>query len=80
MTDDIVARLRWRASLGKHTGSELSHDCTEAANEIERLRAALSFYADSNNWTEEWDKQFRAWVTVMDGGEIARAALGEKND
>ena len=59
------------------------------ASEVERLRAALQFYANSANWIDaEWDdgcntpnaipavNQEGAWV--CDCGDIARAALGQE--
>ena len=63
--------------MGKHTGSELSHDCTEAADEIERLRAALRYYAE-NPYPNVNDGPWGA--NSSDFGDVARAALGEKND
>lgn len=71
MTDDIVAQLRDQDIL-----------CDEAADEIERLRAALMFYRDAWLVTTEGKIPFepddRLWD---DKGEVARAALaGEKKD
>ena len=85
MSDDIVARLRWRASLGKRTGSELSNDCTEAAGEIERLRAALrevaEVYAGSEGIPQPITAAEGYLVRLsMEMFGIARAALGEKKD
>jgi len=70
---DIVERLR-----------NYDHDfdgklpvLSEAADEIERLREALKFYADEKRWRQEWDNQFHRMVcdAHSDGGAIALAAL-----
>ena len=66
MTDDIVTRLRtWSAD-------ESTWDLlTEAADEIERLRAALRYYASDAAWTIA-----QVEGAYGDYGQIARAALG----
>ena len=52
----------------------------EAADEIERLRAALEFYGNPDNWKSGgWDHQFRMMSpepVYIDKGDKARAALG----
>jgi hypothetical protein len=64
-------------------------DAFEAANtiirltaEVERLRAALEFYANPENWVSVWDHQFKMMAqepVYRDEGNKARAALsGEK--
>jgi len=59
--EDIVEWLRWNA---KEQGSRFG----EAADEIERLREALRYYA--NKKEEDWKDG--------DDGVVARKALGEK--
>jgi len=72
---DIVERLRY---WGKSFSLGM-----EAADEIEKLREALSFYAEKNSWRHtislghpQIDGTTSA--ALKDSGEIARAALGEK--
>jgi hypothetical protein len=55
----------------------------QAKEEIEKLRAALSFYAEKNSWRHtislghpQIDGTTSA--ALKDSGEIARSALGEK--
>lgn len=67
---DIVERLRatqddWPAALVK---LEL-----EAADELERLREALRYYADKSHWHVKYGDTY----ILVDEGRIARAALGE---
>lgn len=45
----------------------------EAADEIDRLREALKFYADKKNWRESYGNT----NINVDWGNIARSALGE---
>ena len=70
---DIVERLR-----SVYGWSQEAEWCAEAADEIERLRKALQFYADPNTWESEWDSQFKTWVPNHDSGLTARVALKEK--
>jgi len=48
----------------------------EAADEIDRLREALRYYANKSNWLVLSQDQF----VLADGGRVARAALGEGNE
>jgi hypothetical protein len=52
------------------------------AKENEKLRAALEFYANPENWVSVWDHQFKMMAqepVYRDEGNKARAALsGEK--
>lgn len=71
---DIVQRLR----EGRTNGSNLLWSVTaihrEAADEIERLREALRYYA-KNHYP---DIDAGPWgVNSADFGDVARAALGE---
>ena len=79
---DIVERLREGKSAGGYWREK------EAADEIERLREALQFYASKNNYEKK-----KVWTTTLpqyepdgykivtpvlfDNGERARAALKE---
>ena len=77
---DIVERLREQptmssfANIGDMVG-RLNHEREEAANEIERLREALRYYA-KNHYPDidagPWGPNSNDW------GDVARAALGEK--
>ena len=62
---DIVERLRsW-------PNDDIGYDAKEAADEIERLREALNFYAANHEWPNEGP-----WcVDSTDFGDVARAAL-----
>jgi hypothetical protein len=83
--DDIVQRLRdtWPVTV---TAGEVRNDCLEAADEIERLRAALKPFAFLNEddpkettqeaWEMRYRDRFRDWVDFGDI-EQARIALGE---
>jgi predicted restriction endonuclease len=53
-----------------------------AEDRIEKLEAALQFYADEKPYEPVWDDQFRTWVTdiLSDHGKRARKALEGKND
>jgi hypothetical protein len=75
MTDDLVKRLR-------DIGYCSPEDVAEAADRIEKLEAALRFYANDENYRQVWDDQFRTWVTdvLSDNGRIARKALEGKDD
>jgi hypothetical protein len=51
----------------------MAHRAVELENEIERLREALKFYADRQNYE---DRPYGQWPKVRDDeGGIARAAL-----
>lgn len=56
----------------------LRHFCIEAQAETDRLRAALSFYADPKTWQVNGHAQIDADARpiVRDGGKVARDALG----
>ena len=72
---DIVERLRGP--------SPLHWECKEAADEIERLRAVLRFYAEANNYkprAEAFGEGMYAPHVIVDAGYIARAALEGKSD
>ena len=73
---DIVERLRnceeaSRLALFKFNFAIL----LEAADEIERLREALQFYAEEENWHIPYLQGSRI---VVDGGNKARSALQQK--
>lgn len=80
---DIVERLRYTANIRAIHRSDddpIKLDCIEAAAEIERLRAALEWYGNPENWTAAWDHQFKMMVgeaAYGDKGERARAALAD---
>jgi len=65
---DIVERLR----LGGPNAAEVTD---EAADEIERLRAALEFYA---SWPSH--PMANVYRFHVDAGEVARKALGETDE
>jgi len=79
MTDDIVARLR---------ASNFNWDCDEAADEIERLRAALLdissrhipdcpalFWGDPVDWAERQHTELRRLaLTALEGEKTDDAA------
>ena len=80
---DIVDRLREGKSAGGYWREK------EAADEIERLREALQFYASKNNYEKKkvWTTTFPQYepdgykiVTpvLSDNGEKARSALQQK--
>lgn len=62
---------------------QLEADADKFANEIERLRTALRFYADMENYIQvDQSTVFVPIITVdlqpqLDNGRTARAALGE---
>lgn len=67
---DIVERLRKR-----EPGYDCGY-CNKAADEIERLRAALAFYANAANYKQlHLLNEFAVSAIVDDGGETARDAL-----
>jgi hypothetical protein len=53
----------------------------QQADRIEKLEAALRFYANDENYRQVWDDQFRTWVTdvLSDNGRTARKALEKEN-
>jgi len=76
----LVERLRWSAS-GK-VGAEQARLERNAADRIEaltaeneRLREALGWYAEDNHW--RYIPAAGCTCVDADGGDIARAALGE---
>jgi len=77
---DIVERLRFRADENYEMLANIHEPLLEAADEIERLRAALEFYGNPDNWKSGgWDHQFRMMSpepVYSDKGDKARAALG----
>ena len=87
MTDNLVERLRAidRDIILRRFDPEMSFDgmtAHEAADRIEKLEAALRFYADNESYKQVWDDQFRTWVTYVlsDNGRHARKALEVKDD
>ena len=72
---DLADRLRW---FGEHNDGfqrgALWRIAQEGADEIERLRKALAYYADPRNWTEG-DVPGHIYA-IDDGGCEARKALG----
>lgn len=81
---DIVERLRFRADENYEMLANIHEPLLEAADEIERLRAALEFYGNPDNWKSGgWDHQFRMMSpepVYIDKGDKARAALEVKHD
>ncbi len=79
---DIVERLRFRADENYEMLANIHEPLLEAADEIERLRAALEFYGNPDNWKSGgWDHQFRMMSpepVYIDKGDKARAALEGK--
>ena len=49
----------------------------EVAEENRRLREALGFYADKENWKRKKkpDEHWEFFPAISDGGEVARGAL-----
>ena len=72
---DIVERLRKWSVFGY--GVEASADMKEAADEIERLREALRYYAE-NHYPNVNDGPWG--VNSTDFGDVARAALTDKGE
>ena len=81
---DIVERLRkqkWQVLDEMHG---LIEDTTayEAADEIERLREILRFYADEKNWSEKIRSslmgEYEASDVQLDQGSYARSALNPR--
>lgn len=72
---DLLSRLK-EQSEWHNDGHGPLHK--EAANEIERLRVALSFYATDENWfPEESADDDLGCEIVNDRGQIARKALAD---
>jgi hypothetical protein len=66
MSDDVVKKLRDIASLrGDMGGRIIPIACTEAADEIERLREAGDALARGIR-TGRWDDALDAWTEVRD--------------
>ena len=75
---DIVTLLRTADGFDL-----VSETMNEGADEIERLREALRFYAEPGCYTfipmvKADGSFFISSIVVRDGGEKARTALGEK--
>jgi hypothetical protein len=72
---DLADRLRW---FGEHNDGfqrgTLWRITQEAADEIERLRRSLAYYADPRNYTEG-DAPGHIYA-LDDGGKNARKVLG----
>ena len=64
---DILNRLSAAHKNSGHTIGDLWNLCEEATDEIERLTAALSQYADHTNWQRTRDDTAYEW-----DGEIER--------
>jgi hypothetical protein len=72
---DIVERLRKQMMLSDlQSGLQPHYVCHVAADEIERLREALRYYA-KNHYPNVNDGPWG--VNSTDFGDVARAALGE---
>ena len=77
---DLVERLRDKVPMiWGDEGFMITDDDTvlatfkEAADELERLREALRYYADKSHWHVKYGDTY----ILVDEGRIARAALGE---
>ena len=81
MSDDLVKRLL-EPSFDTFLGPIVEPIKMEAADRIEKLEAALRWYANDDQYRQIWDDQFRTWVTdvLSDNGRRARAALKGKKD
>jgi hypothetical protein len=71
---DIVKVLRGKYALD-YNEKTLDQFCNEAADEIEKLRAALT---EVMVWINEWEPAFIRDVEWMETKRMVRAALGEK--
>jgi hypothetical protein len=73
LNDDTLTSERLEEILRamKHQAEHASELIKEQAAEVERLTAALEFYANPNNWEPRVATESDA---VLDGGEIASAA------
>ena len=69
---DIVGRLRKENSMPPYYGPPKLQE--DAAAEIERLRAALEFYA-GGEWSDGYPGGVKVDDNTLDFGDIARAAL-----
>ena len=69
--------------IEKLEAANLKQSCIKVDDQmrIEKLEAALRFYANDENYRQVWDDQFRTWVTYVlsDNGRIARKALEGKD-
>ena len=79
MTDDLIPRLQMLASLMGDPRPRAT--VRDAITEIERLRAALEYYAGRHNYIGRIDqlggKAYPSAV-IVDNGNMARAALAEE--
>jgi hypothetical protein len=73
---DIVERLRFRADENYEMLANIHEPLLEAADEIERLRAALEFYGNPDNWKSGGWVHISPGPVYSDKGDKARAALG----
>ncbi len=77
MASDIVERLRIAAKKIVADGVVMY----EAAREIERLRAALEYYAGRHNYIgriDQLDGKAYPSAVIVDNGNMARAALAQE--
>lgn len=83
---DLVEHLRdyataaWMEIEVTAQASGWSGAMSRAADEIERLRAALKFYADAESWADHGDVESYISAARTDGGTIARHAVAQKSD
>ena len=81
----------WRVLYNQNTGKPYSecracgeklkddrHTYAELNAEVERLGAGLEFYANERNWQPQGGKPYWSAKTYIDGGAIAREAIGDK--
>lgn len=69
--NDIAEQLRGVSWVFAKDFPAACHICNKAADEIERLRAALAIYADSNSWAYSDE-----WIGPGGGRETACETLG----
>ena len=77
MSDDLVKRLRSPANVFYEYAADGGAFLREAADEIERLREALRYYAE-NHYPNVNDGPWG--VNSTDFGDVARAALANKGE